>query len=229
MVSLLKSKNIIWILLIAIVALFVLIQCQGQQKIGGTSEAANKVYVAPGEYDEFYFFASGGFSGNVTVHGLPSGRLIKTVPVFSQFPENGYGYSEETLPMLNTTFGFIPWDDSHHPELSQTDGVPDGRWLFINGNNTPRVARINLATFETDEIIQIPNSGGNHASPFVTMNNEYVVASTRFSVPIPQKDVAIKSYKDNFKGTITFIKVEDSGHMDIAFQILYAEDQVPDS
>jgi nitrous-oxide reductase len=220
MFSFSKSKKIIWIFLFTVVALFVLIQCQGQQKIGGTSDAANKVYVAPGEYDEFYFFASGGFSGNVTVHGLPSGRLIKTVPVFSQFPENGYGYSEETKPMLNTTFGFIPWDDSHHPELSQTDGVPDGRWLFINGNNTPRVARINLATFETDEIIQIPNSAGNHASPFVTMNNEYVVASTRFSVPIPQKDVTIKSYKENFKGTITFIKVEESGHMEIAFQIL---------
>ena len=159
-----KSKNLIWILLFSTIAIFVLIQCQGQQKIGGTSDAANKVYVAPGEYDEFYFFASGGFSGNVTVHGLPSGRLIKTVPVFSQFPENGWGYSEETKPMLNTTFGFVPWDDSHHPELSQTDGVPDGRWLFINGNNTPRVARINLATFETDEIIQIPNSAGNHAS-----------------------------------------------------------------
>jgi nitrous-oxide reductase len=220
MVSLIKSKKIFWILAMIVAAVLILIQCQGQQKIGGTSDAASKVYVAPGEYDEFYFFASGGFSGNVTVHGLPSGRLIKTIPVFSQFPENGYGYSEETKPMLNTTFGFIPWDDSHHPELSQTNGIPDGRWLFINGNNTPRVARINLATFETDEIIQIPNSAGNHASPFVTMNNEYVVASTRFSLPIPQKDVAIKSYKENFRGTISFIKVEKSGYMDIAFQIL---------
>jgi len=216
-----KSKKLFWIIAISFVALFILIQCQGQQKVIGTGDAASKVYVAPGEYDEFYFFASGGFSGNVTVHGLPSGRLIKTIPVFSQFPENGWGYSEETKPMLNTTFGFIPWDDSHHPELSQTDGVPDGRWLFINGNNTPRVARINLMTFETDEIIQIPNSGGNHASPFVTMNNEYVVASTRFSLPIPQKDVSIKSYKENFKGTISFIKVDpESGNMDIAFQIL---------
>ena len=216
-----KSKKLFWIIAISVAALFILIQCQGQHKVIGTGDAASKVYVAPGEYDEFYFFASGGFSGNVTVHGLPSGRLIKTIPVFSQFPENGWGYSEETKPMLNTTFGFIPWDDSHHPELSQTDGVPDGRWLFINGNNTPRVARINLMTFETDEIIQIPNSGGNHASPFVTMNNEYVVASTRFSLPIPQKDVSIKSYKENFKGTISFIKVDpESGNMDIAFQIL---------
>jgi nitrous-oxide reductase len=220
MSTLFKSKRMNWIVLFAALALFVLFQCQGQQQLSDMSDAAQKVYVAPGEYDEFYFFASGGFSGNVTVYGLPSGRLLKTIPVFSQFPENGYGYTEETKNMFNTSYGSIPWDDAHHPELSQTNGVPDGRWLFINANNTPRIARINLSTFETDEIIQIPNSAGNHASPFTTTNSEYVVASTRFSLPIPQKDVSIKSYKENFKGTITFIKVADNGEMDIAFQIL---------
>lgn len=204
-----------------LVVLLMFARCGGGAKMVGTDDAARHVYVAPGEYDEFYAFMSGGFSGNVTVHGLPSGRLIKTIPVFSQFPENGYGYSEETKPMFNTSYGFVPWDDAHHPELSQTDGAPDGRWLFINGNNTPRVARINLSTFETDEIIEIPNSAGNHASPFITMNTEYVVASTRFSVPIPQQDVPIKSYKENFNGTISFIKVDPTnGHMSIAFQII---------
>lgn len=196
-----------------------LIGCSNQE-VGGTGDAARKVYVPPGSYDEFYAFFSGGFSGQVTVHGLPSGRLLKTIPVFSQNAENGYGYNEESKNMLMTSFGFIPWDDAHHPELSQTNGVPDGRWLFINANNTPRIARIDLKSFETTEIIQIPNSGGNHASPFVTPNNEYVVASTRFSVPIPQADVSIESYKENFKGTITFIKVEETGKMEIAFQIL---------
>ena len=122
--------------------------------------------------------------------------------------------------MLNTSFGFLPWDDSHHPELSQTNGVPDGKWLFINANNTPRVARIDLSTFTTAEIIEIPNSGGNHGSPFTTENSEYIVASTRFSVPIPNRDVPIDSYKENFKGTLTFIKVADDGAMNIEFQIL---------
>ena len=153
--------------------------------------AAQKVYVAPGEHDEYYAFFSGGFSGQVSVYGLPSCRLLKIIPVFSVDAEKGYGFNEETKPMLNTSFGFIPWDDSHHPELSQTNGIPDGRWLFINGNNTPRIAKVDLSTFETTEIIEIPNSGGNHSSPFTTENSEYVVAGTRFSVPFPQKDVAI--------------------------------------
>ena len=153
-------------------------------------------------------------------YGLPSGRLLKFIRVFSQNPENGWGYNEETKPMLQTTYGFIPWDDTHHAELSQTDGVPDGRWLFINGNNTPRVARIDLTTFETTEILQIPNAAGGHASPFTTPNTKYIVSATRFSVPIPNADVPIDSYKQNFKGTLSFITADQPGKMDIAFQIL---------
>jgi len=187
----------------------------------GTGDAASRVYVAPGKYDKYYYFMSGGFSGQVTVYAIPSGRLIKTIPVFSQHPENGYGYNEETKSMLNTSHGFAPWDDAHHPEFSMTDGKPDGRWLFINGNNTPRIARISLTTFETEEILEIPNSAGNHASPFITENSEYIVAATRFSVPIPNKDVAINSYKNNFKGTVSFVKLDqESGKMSIGFQIL---------
>jgi nitrous-oxide reductase len=193
----------------------------GTTGAGNTSDAASRVYVAPGQFDEFYAFLSGGFSGQVSVYGLPSGRLLKVIPVFSVDAEKGYGFNEETKPLLNTSFGFVPWDDAHHPELSQTNGAPDGKYLFINGNNTPRIARIDLSTFETAEIIEIPNSGGNHSSPFTTENTEYVVAGTRFSVPFPQKDVPIGSYKENFKGVLSFIKVDPgNGHMEIAFQVL---------
>ena len=187
----------------------------------GAADAAQKVYVAPGQHDEFYAFLSGGFSGQIAVYGIPSGRLLKVVPVFSQNPENGWGYNEETKPMLETSHGFVPWDDSHHPELSQTDGVPDGRWLFINGNNTPRIARIDLTQFETTEILELPNSAGGHASPFTTPDGRYVVSATRFSVPIgANRDVPIESYKQNFKGTLSFVTADQPGKMDIAFQIL---------
>lgn len=186
-----------------------------------STNAAEKVYVAPGEHDEFYAFISGGFSGQLSVYGLPSGRLFKVIPVFSQDAEKAYGYNEETKPMLNTSHGFVPWDDSHHPDISQTAGEIDGRWVFINGNNTPRIAKIDLSTFETTEIIEIPNSAGNHSSSFVTENTEYVVAGTRFSVPIPQRDMPIKDYKGNFKGALSFISVDpEDGGMDIKFQLI---------
>lgn len=200
-----------------------LVACKPKNTSSAVSgDAAIKAYVPPGKYDEFYNFLSGGFSGQMSVYGLPSGRLLRVIPVFSVDPEKGYGFSEETKPMLNTSRGFIPWDDLHHPELSQTNGEIDGRWIFGNANNTPRVARIDLTSFRTAEIIELPNSAGNHSSPFTTENTEYVVAGTRFSVPpdYANGDVPITSYKKNFKGTISFIKVEKDGAMDIAFQLL---------
>lgn len=227
-----SKQNLITRMLFFFFGAVMLVSCGGNRdsksgasttdKAGGAiaEDAAERVYIKPGEYDEFYAFLSGGFSGQLAVYGLPSGRLYKVIPVFSQDPEKAYGYNEETKPMLNTSFGFVPWDDSHHPDMSQTKGELDGRWVFINGNNTPRIARIDLSTFETEEIIEIPNSAGNHSSAFITENTEYVVANTRFGVPIPQRDMPIKDYKGNFKSSVSFISVEpESGEMDLAFQI----------
>lgn len=187
-----------------------------------TGDAAQRVYVAPGQYDEVYAFVSGGFSGQVSVYGIPSGRMLKVLPVFSQDPETGYGYSEETKPMLMTSHGFIPWGDEHHLAISQTNGESDGRWLFANENNTPRVARLDLTTFTTSEILEIPNSAGNHSSPFITENTEYVVAGTRFSVPFSDEngDIPIADYAEKFSGAISFIKVDpETGRMNIDFQL----------
>ncbi|HMQ69701.1 MAG TPA: Sec-dependent nitrous-oxide reductase [Ignavibacteria bacterium] len=219
------NRNIA-VVLFAIAAFAIVVSfssCSDKEKTGPSlsGDEAEKVYVAPGKYDEFYYFISGGFSGQLSTYGIPSGRLFRVIPVFSVDPEKGYGYTEETKPMLNTSYGFIPWDDAHHTELSQTDGVPDGRWAFINGNNTPRIARIDLTTFRTVEIIEIPNSAGNHSSPFTTPNTDYVVAGTRFSVPVENRDVPIDSYKENFRGAISFIKVDkEKGSMNLAFQII---------
>ena len=219
------SRTMSWArtgLMIAVLAVAaVALSCgKASPPVGSAGDAASRVYVPPGQYDEFYAFLSGGFSGQVSVYGLPSGRLLRVIPVFSQDPEKGYGFSEQSKALLMTSYGFIPWDDAHHPSLSKTDAMNDGRWLFINGNNTPRIARIDLTDMHTREIIEIPNGAGNHASPFVTQNTEYVVSATRFSVPTPQRDVPISTYKDNFEGEITFISVDQTtGKMTLAFQI----------
>ncbi|NCU03032.1 MAG: Sec-dependent nitrous-oxide reductase [Chitinophagaceae bacterium] len=215
-----SSKRMLTILLAAAALQWMSCKPKGASNAaaGGSAE---KAYVAPGKYDEFYNFVSGGFSGQMSVYGLPSGRLFRVIPVFSVDPEKGWGYSEESKPMLMTSNGFVPWDDLHHISFSQTNGEIDGRWTFGNANNTPRVARIDNTTFRTAEIIELPNSAGNHSSPFITENSEYLVAGTRFSVPIGDNtDVPISSYKENFKGTISFISIAKEGDMDIAFQLL---------
>ncbi|MDH5719028.1 MAG: Sec-dependent nitrous-oxide reductase [Spirochaetia bacterium] len=213
--------------LITIVALSLLAAVAGFANCGagagGGKSIAERAFVPPGQYDEFYGMISGGFSGQLSIIGLPSGRTLKVIPVFTQDGEKAYGYNEETKPMLMTSHGFIPWGDSHHPDISQTNGELDGRWVFINENNTPRIARIDLSIFETVEIIEIPHAAGNHASPYLTENTEYVVASTRFGIPTPQRDMPVNQYKGNFKGMTSFVKVGKDGRMDLekeGFQIL---------
>ena len=215
-----KFLTVITLTAAAVTSLFSCKPKSAESAVSG--DAASKVYVAPGKYDEFYNIVSGGFNGQISIYGIPSGRLFRIIPVFSQFPEDGWGYSEESKPMLNTSHGFVPWDDLHHIALSTTNGQHDGRWAFANGNNTPRIARVDLSEFHTAEILEIPNSAGNHSSPFITENTEYVVAGTRFSIPLDDQngDVPISTYKQNFKGTVSFIHVDSStGRMNIAFQI----------
>ena len=109
--------------------------------------AAQKVYVPPGEMDEYYMFASGGHSGQVYVYGVPSMRHISTIPVFTPYPATGYGFDDDSKKML----GNLTWGDVHHPSLSETNGDYDGRWLFVNEMNG-RVARIDLRDFKTKQI-----------------------------------------------------------------------------
>jgi len=207
------------------VTIFIFSGCSSQKGQIGNQSAADQVYVPPGKHDTFYSFMSGGWSGDVSVYGIPSGRHLYTIPVFSEAPINGYGFSEETKAMLNTSHGFIPWGDTHHVQPSKTKGMYDGRWVFVNDRNTPRVARINLKTFRTDEIIEIPNTAGEHASAFCSSNTEYVSAQTEYSIPLPKPlgqgvDVPIKSYKKDFHGTCTMVKVDHkTGRMKVGFQI----------
>ncbi|MBK6479211.1 MAG: hypothetical protein IPF93_13205 [Saprospiraceae bacterium] len=100
----------------------------------------------------------------------------------------------------------------------------DGRWVFINGNNTPRIPRVDLTTFRTAEIIEIPNSAGNHShlpSRLKTPNMSSPVPDSVYPMDNSNGDVPIKSYKQNFKGPSVLLKVDPAGpNMSIAFQIL---------
>src|SRR5687767_10308569 len=166
--------------------------------------AAQKTYVAPGDLDEYYMFASGGHSGQVYVYGIPSMRHLSTIPVFTPYPATGYGFDDETKAML----GGLTWGDVHHPALSETKGEYDGRWRFVNEMNG-RVARVDLRDFKTKQILgPVANVSGNHASAFVTPNSEYSMMASRFSIPIPKGTVVgIDKYATDYKGVVAAIKI----------------------
>jgi nitrous-oxide reductase len=185
----------------------------------GVAEAAIATYVAPGDTDPYYLFYSGGHSGNVFVAGVPSMRHLSTIPVFTPYPSTGYGFDKESKEML----GGYTWGDAHHPSLSETKGDYDGRWLFISDNANNRMARIDLRDFKVKQILgPIPNVSGNHCSSFVTPNTEYVLAGSRFSVPLPKGTYApIEEYATNYKGVVAGIAVNpQTGEMSLGWEIL---------
>lgn len=191
----------------------------GQQTVAGAEEAALKTYVPGGKLDEYYMFSSGGHSGQVFVYGIPSMRRLRTLDVFTSDPATGYGYSAESQEKMQG----LTWGDTHHPALSETNGEYDGRWLFINDNANSRIARINLQTFQTDQIMgPIPNLAGLHGGPFATPNTEYVFGATRFAIPLPKGSyVPLDQYAEKFFSPVAGIKVDkDSGEMKLAWEIL---------
>jgi nitrous-oxide reductase len=193
---------------------------QGAARAGvsDVAVAAQKTYIAPGDLDEYYLFASGGHSGQVYVYGVPSMRHLSTIPVYTPYPATGYGFDDETKAML----GGFTWGDVHHPSLSETKGEYDGRWLFVNDMNG-RVARIDLRDFKTKQIYgPVPNVSGNHGSAFVTPNTEYTMMASRFSIPIPKGTAKpIESYASEWKGVIAAMKVDPKdGTIAMGFEIL---------
>ncbi len=210
--------------LLVVAALILLAGC-GDDKKGRSGarsdvqEAAQKVYVAPGDLDEYYLFASGGHSGQVYIYGIPSMRHLSTIPVFAPYPATGYGFDKETKAML----GGFTWGDVHHPALSETDGDYDGRWLFVNDNANNRIARIDLRDFKTKQILgPIANISGNHGSTFVTENSEYLLSASRFSIPLPKGRVEkLEDYATKYNGVVSAVKIDPkSGNMTVGWQIL---------
>jgi nitrous-oxide reductase len=183
------------------------------------SAAALATYITPGETDEYYLFYSGGHSGNVYVAGVPSMRHISTIPVFAAYPATGYGFDDETKKMM----GGFTWGDVHHPSLSETKGDYDGRWLFVNDNSNNRVARIDLRDMKTRQILgPVPNISGLHGGAFVTPNTEYVLAASRFSVPLPKGTVQpLEEYGTKYNGIVSGISINpQSGEMAVGWQVL---------
>ncbi len=205
---------------VAVTALVLSMRGRGPRvERGEVAEAAVATYVAPGDLDEYYLFYSGGHSGNVFVAGIPSMRHIATIPVFTPYPSTGYGFDKGSREML----GEYTWGDVHHPALSETNGDYDGRWLFVNDNANNRVARIDLRDFKVKQILgPIPNVSGYHGGSFVTPNTEYILAASRFSVPLPKGTYApVEEYATRYKGVVSGIAVDPkTGEMSVGWQVL---------
>jgi len=174
--------------------------------------AALKTYMPSGKTDPYIMFSSGGQSGQVLAIGVPSMRILKVIGVFQRESWQGYGFGGSSNKVIEE--GYMPdgspleWGDTHHPNLSETNGDYDGQFLFINDKANARVAVIDLRDFETKQIIKNPNAINDHGGAFVTPNTEYVIEGPQYGAPIGWTYASLDNYKDEYRGLITFWKFD---------------------
>jgi nitrous-oxide reductase len=197
------------------------------------ASAALETFVAPGKFDEFVMFTSGGHSGSVYLHGIPSMRLLKEIPVFA--PNSWQGWGQGTTESMNVLREgtFMPnnpklpvqtWGDLHHPQLSLTNGDYDGEWCFVSDKPTGRIAVIDLRDFKTKQIVKTPNILSDHAV-FIVGDTDYIVNSTFQPSPGgPGVYAPLEKFKELYRGAVTFhkfdrkagrIKLEESFQMEL--------------
>ncbi len=172
-------------------------------------EAALKTFVPPGGYDEYYMFASGGQAGNVEVFGVPSMRLMKNIPIFSEDSWQGYGLGDNETKRLfaqGKAAGMTQtWGDVHHPALSVTKGLYDGQFLFANDKANGRIGVVDLRDFHVKQIVKNPLIATNHCGAKLTENSEYYVEGSQFGTPLPYTKFApLEKYKEEYRGLVTF-------------------------
>lgn len=172
--------------------------------------AALMTYTPSGKKDDYVMFASGGHSGQVFAIGVPSMRLLRSIATFTPEPWQGYGYGtgNEVLAGGAVDGKPITSGDSHHPALSQTNGVYDGEFLFIGDKANGRVAVIDLKDWETKQIIKNPLIVGNHGGTAVTPNSEYVIEGSQYATPLGWEYAPLEQYKEKYRGLATFWKFD---------------------
>ncbi|WP_457645276.1 Sec-dependent nitrous-oxide reductase [Profundibacter sp.] len=171
--------------------------------------AAAKTYTPTGGRDEFIVFSSGGQSGQIIVYGVPSMRILKYVSVFTPEPWQGYGFDTESKKVLaegKIDGRELHWGDTHHPALSETEGAPDGEFLFINDKSAPRVGVISLEDFETKQIVVNPILQSEHGGTFVTPNTEYVIEAAQYPGILGRGFAPLSEFNEKFRGAITYWK-----------------------
>ena len=172
---------------------------------------AAKTYNPTGGRDEFIVFSSGGQSGQMIVYGVPSMRILKYIAVFTPEPWQGYGYDVDSLKVLrqgNIRGREINWGDTHHPGLSEKNGKYDGKWLVINDKANPRIAVIDLADFETKQIVVNPVFKSAHGGAFFTQDSDYIIEAAQYAAPFDNNYHPIEEYKETYRGGVTMWKFD---------------------
>ncbi len=147
--------------------------------------AAVKTFNPSGVLDEYIAFFGTGVSGRLAVVGMPSMRILKYVAVFSAEPWQGFAFDDESKAIIsNSSRDEIAYafGDMGKPALSLTKGQHDGRAVFIADAANGRIGIVDLAEYETKQIVTHPLFRQSSPDIAVTPETEYVVQTSGSAV-----------------------------------------------
>ncbi len=188
---------------------------QGGADSGAGAAAGHEgqnIHIAPGQMDDYYGFWSGGHSGEIRIIGVPSMRELKRIPVFNRESASGWGSTDFSKKLLKGRLA----GDTHHVHLSYTGGTYDGRYVYVNDKMSARLARVRIATMETDKIVDIPNAQGTHGIFPQRHKTGLVLCNSEFRIPQPN-DGRDMHDPSKYAGTHTAI---DGETMEVKWQVL---------
>lgn len=186
------------------------------QAVQAEKKEAQSPHVPPGELDEYYGFWSGGQSGEVRIVGVPSMRLLMSIPVFNRDSGTGWGLTNESKRVIGDS---LKWQngDTHHVHMSYTAGKYDGRYLFVNDKANTRVARIRCDVMKTDKITIIPNVSSIHGLRLQRVpKTGYVFANGEMIIPQPNDGRDL----DKFENYWTLFSALNAETMEVVWQVM---------
>ena len=227
------SKIVVLVILVAIVGAGFVVSTLTSAKgaIGVGDNPYTRPYPMKHGYwkhqEEFYAFASGGQQGGIYVYGIPSMKLLSEIPIFNIDPAWGWTLANKEVKEMLTdpyTGEVVTTGDTHHTILSRKDAKYDGRWLFVNDKKSARMARMDLDTFRTKQILWLPNVNGGmhgfHSGP----NTKLLVGNVEFE-GYPEKkirdylNIPIDKLKGPYVSCVFGVEVAEDGTMKNKWQV----------
>lgn len=143
--------------------------------------ASVKTYNPSGASEEYLAFFGTGVSGRMAIVAMPSMKILKYVAVFSAEPWQGFAFDDESKSIVKGSSRDeieYAFGDSGTPALSLTKGQQDGKSLFMSDGANGRLGLVDLAEYETKQIVTNPLFKNTNADVAVSSNSEYVVQTT---------------------------------------------------
>ena len=171
--------------------------------------AAAKTYTPDNLTEEYITLNSGGQAGNMIMYTVPSMRLVKYVPTAARQPENGFGFSRESMDMMES--GYIDgqelvWGDTHHPGFSETEGKYNGKWAVINDKANPRIYVVDLKDWELKQTVINPIFRSDHGGAFFTQDSRYILEASQYPAPFDHKYYPLTeaNFQKYWRGGLTY-------------------------